>query len=193
MKKLLAALAFSVLAVSPSLVRAAEPFVLTQDALMSSLLSNIVTQNAIDWKVGDKQTYNVAASQFGKLGTMTKTVTKDEGTALWVRQNINLSIQKEVLDVLYNKADSKVLKMLRNGKEQQLPDDTIEIISQDYTDITVPAGTFKSIHIVAKSKQVSHLEVWANPRDTVMEGTLKQAVSTQGIDIVMELTSFTKM
>jgi hypothetical protein len=34
--------------------------------------------------------------------------------------------------------------------------------------------------------------VWANPRDTVMEGTVKQAMTTQGIDIVMELTKFSR-
>ena len=56
--------------------------------------------------------------------------------------------------------------------------------------MTVPAGTFKAIHIVAKNKQVDHIELWANPRDTVMDGAIKQTMTTQGIDIVMELTSF---
>lgn len=145
----------------------------------------------INWKVGDKMDYNVSAGAFGKLGTMTKTVTKDEGTSLWFRQQMALMTQNEVIDIQINKADGKILKMIRNGQEQQIPDEQIEIISQDYTEIKVPAGNFKALHIVAKTKSISKLEAWINPRDTVMDGTLKQDMATQmGINLVMELTSF---
>ena len=103
---------------------------------------------------------------------------------------MDLTIQKQKVEIQINKADGKVLKTIVNGQEQNTPDDPIQVISQDYVDVTVPAGTFKAIHIVAKTKQVDHVEVWANPRDTVMEGTLKQDMTTQGMDIDMALTSF---
>ncbi|MGK5088083.1 hypothetical protein WDW86_11045 [Bdellovibrionota bacterium FG-2] len=161
------------------------------DFFMTSLTASI--QDVINWKVGDTSSFDVAAGSFGKMGTMVKSVTKDEGTALWLHQDMNLSVQKQVADVLINKADGKILKMIVDGKEQAIPDDKIEVISQDYTEITVPAGTFKAVHVVAKSKQISKLEVWANPRDTVMEGTLKQIANTGLFDLVLELTSFKKM
>jgi hypothetical protein len=147
--------------------------------------------NLIDWKIGDEQTFSITA-MFGMSGQMVKSVTREEGEAVWFRQAISLMGQNEVMDTLINRADGKVLKMLKNGQEQPLPtdDDKPEIISQDYGPVTVPAGTFQAIHIVAKTKKVSKLELWANPRDTVMEGTLKTVVNTGMMDITMQLTSF---
>lgn len=156
------------------------------------ILEVSVPLDVINWKVGDTAEYSVTAGSFGNLGKMVKSVTKDEGTSIWMRQDMNLSVQKEVVDVQISKADGKILKMIRNGQEQQIPDDKIEIISQDYTEITVPAGKFEALHVVAKTKQVSKLEVWANPRDTVMEGTLKQVMATSLTDIALELLSFKK-
>ena len=143
----------------------------------------------INWKVGDTSTYNVGFAGLGNIGTMVKSVTKDEGTAIWIRQDMNLAIQKQNVEALINKEDGKVLKLLVNGKEQALPDDKVEVISQDYTEITVPAGTFKVLHIVAKTKDAPKLEIWANPRDIVMEGTAKQTIQSQMGEITMELVS----
>ena len=147
----------------------------------------------IDWKVGDSMTYDILAAGFGNMGTMDKAVTKDEGTAIWIKQNMAMMGQKEVIEMLISKADGKVLKMLRNGKEQAIPDDKVEIISQDYTEVKVPAGTFKCLHIVAKTKDVNQLEIWANPRDTVMDGGLRTKVDTNMIDLDLQLTKFKKM
>ncbi|OFZ80968.1 MAG: hypothetical protein A2583_02015 [Bdellovibrionales bacterium RIFOXYD1_FULL_53_11] len=143
----------------------------------------------IKWKVGDTMNYNIGM-MFGNVGTMVKSVTKDEGTAIWMRQDMNMMGQKEVVDVLLNKADGKVLKMLRNGQEQQIPDEQIEIISQDYSEVTVPAGKFSCMYVVAKSKSSSKIEVWINPKDTIMDGTLKQAMASQMGTVTLELTSF---
>jgi hypothetical protein len=100
--------------------------------------------------------------------------------------------QNEVIEIQLNKADGRILKMLRNGQEQAIPNEKIEVISQDFTDVTVPAGTFKAIHIVAKTEKVSKIEVWSNPRDTVMDGTLKQIVATGFMDLTTSLTRFNR-
>lgn len=191
MKKFLALLGLAVAVVNTTY--AAETGVITQEMQLRLLTATIAPLDLINWKVGETAQYDIKAGSFGKLGTSTKSVTKDEGAAIWVTQQMNLMVQNQKIEMLLNKADGKVLKMLVNGKEQQIPDDEIEVISQDYVDVTVPAGTFKAIHIVAKSKQAPKLEVWANPRDTVMDGTLKQIVQTQGIDLTMELTSFRRV
>jgi hypothetical protein len=187
MKKFLALLGLAVLAVNTS---AHADGILTVQDQIKALVTTVAPLDLINWKVGDNAQYDIKVGSFGKMGTMTKAVTKDEGASIWVTQDMNLTIQKQKIEMQINKADGKVLKTIVNGQEQALPDDKVEIISQDYTEVTVPAGTFKAIHIVAKTKQVDHVEVWANPRDTVMEGTLKQAMTAQGMDIVMELTSF---
>ena len=158
--------------------------------IVATQLAAPTPNNLINWKVGDTTKYNVAVS-FIK-GTNVKSVTSDEGTSIWVRQNMDLMVQKQVVDIQMNKADGKILKMLVNGKEQAVPNDKVEVISQDYAKVTVPAGTFDSIHIIAKTEQISKIEVWANPRDTAMDGTLKQIAASQMGDITMELTSFSR-
>ena len=56
----------------------------------------------------------------------------------------------------------------------------------------MPAGTFKCVHIVAKSKSASKIELWANPAETVMEGSIKQIAASAMGDVTMEMTSFKK-
>lgn len=159
----------------------------------AQIIAAVQPLNVINWKVGDEAHYNVTVASFIK-GSMDKSVTKEEGNAVWVKQDINIQIQKQVAEMLIDRATAKVLKFLVDGKEQAIPDDKIEIISQDTQEVTVPAGKFDSIHIVAKSQKVSKIEVWANPKETCMEGTLKQIIAT-GImgDMVMELASFKRM
>ena len=146
--------------------------------------------NLINWKVGDKMEYQVTVGMFGKIGLMQKTVSKDEGAALWVHQEVDLKFQKQVVDMLINKADGKILKLIQDGKEAQIPNEKLEVISQDYAEVTVPAGTFDAVHIIAKTQQVSKIELWANPAATVMDGGLKQIMATQLGEIKMELVSF---
>ncbi|MCM2322312.1 MAG: hypothetical protein NDJ90_03520 [Oligoflexia bacterium] len=188
MKKLL--VAFGLALFSMNLASAGSVIVPTLSPEVLSAMATTVPFNLINWKVGDQATYDVSAGAFGKMGRMTKEVTREEGNAIWINQAIDLGFQKEVVDILLDRAEGKVLKMIRNGKEEAIPNDKIEIISQDATEITVPAGTFKVIHIVAKSQKVSKIEVWANPRDTVMDGTVKQLMVTDFMDLIMELVSF---
>ncbi len=196
MKKLVHTFQFLVLALvaafsTGSRVNASDIIpVISAAAQIEIMKANVESLDLINWKVGDNAKFNVAAGSFGNIGTLDKSVSKDEGTALWLTQQMNVMIQNQKVETLINKADGKVLKMIVNGKEQAIPDDKIEIISQDYTEITVPAGKFKAIHVVAKSTQSPKIEVWANPRDTVMEGTLKQTMNTQNMDIAIELTGF---
>jgi hypothetical protein len=49
-------------------------------------LANLNTLNVINWKVGDTANYNISAGSYGQVGTMTESVTKDEGTSLWIEE-----------------------------------------------------------------------------------------------------------
>lgn len=193
MRAFLMAVAVAVLVVSAPVSRAvaAENTGITVKTIqLSDLVTMVNTMNLINWKVGDTANFDISAGFFGKVGTMVKSVTKDEGAAIWVKQDAKMQGQNQVVEILLNKADGKVLKMIQNGKETEIPNDKIEIISQDTTEVTVPAGTFKVIHIVAKTEKVSKIELWANPKATVMEGTVKQYIESGFLPITMELTSF---
>ncbi len=164
----------------------------SDQAVFEMALSQVSATNLIDWKVGDTMNYEIKMGGF-PLGTNIKSVTKDEGTAIWMRQEMKLMSQNEVVEALINKADGQLLKLVRNGQEQSIPDNSLEIISQDATEIKVKAGSFKVIHIVAKTKDVERLEIWANPRDSAIDGTIKQMVKSQMGMISFELTAFKRI
>lgn len=159
-----------------------------------SLATQDVGPLGLNWKVGDKMNYTVSLASMGNIGSSEKFVAKDEGTSLWITQNIDIPMagQKQTTEMQLEKATGKVLKLIVNGKEQDLSNDDqgLEIISQEYTSVTVAAGTFKALHIVAKTKDVSKIEVWMNPKDTCIDGTLKQVMAIQFGDLALELTSF---
>jgi hypothetical protein len=152
--------------------------------------------NLINWKVGDGANYNVTISSFPINGTMVKSVTKDNGDGtFWFNETIDLTIQKQVVDIEMDRSNAKILKYQVNGQDQAIPDEKVTVVSQDYGSVTVPAGTFKAVHIVAKTtaqgKDVQ-LEEWANPKDTCMDGSIKIIETTDGTTINMEMTSFKK-
>ncbi len=148
--------------------------------------------NIINWKEGDSSDFVLSSPSFGKLGKMHKFVAKDEGPTLWVTQDIDLSQQKEKIETQIRKSDGAVLQILRNGKPQEVPKDKPVVKEQEYVEIKVIAGKFKSMHITADTKDVKNLQIWANPKDTVMEGTLRQIVPTSTMTLHLELEKFKK-
>ena len=179
-------LAFATLALSASAF-ASEDMVL--DFAVNSV-SNVAPLDLINWKVGDTMDYNMSMMGF-PLGTMKKFVAKDEGSALWMQQDISMMGQAQKVEVLIQKSDAKILKILQNGKEVAVPDDKPEIISQEYVEVSVAAGKFESIHIVAKTKE-GQMEMWMNPSVTCMDGSLKVIAPSPLGKITMELTKFNK-
>ena len=82
--------------------------------------------------------------------------------------------------------------MLVDGKEQAVPKNDIEIVDQKQEQVTVPAGTFDSIHITIKDKANNGdlSEQWVNPRDIPIAGMVKTLANSQIGKVTMELTSF---
>jgi len=146
----------------------------------------------INWKVGDSQNLDIELGGMGKLGTMVKSATSEEGAAIWIKNDADLMGNKDVTEVLINRADGKVLKMIHNGQPQNVPDDKIQVISQEQTQLTIPLGTFHCWHIKAKSSQSDKIEIWTNPMTISLDGNLRVIVGTQYGDMTMTLTAFKK-
>jgi hypothetical protein len=145
--------------------------------------------NVINWQLGDYADMNMTMSGM-PLGTIHKEAMSEEGNAVWLKQAMSGGmIGNQVVEVLIDRATGKTLKMKQNGEEKPVPDDKIEIIDQETATITVPAGTFETIHIRAKSQQ-GPLELWANPQAIKLDGAAKMTMETQGMSIAMELTKF---
>lgn len=159
--------------------------------LQASLLAEQQAFNAINWKVGEFQEYNMEAMGGLPMGNMKKFVASEQGNAIWVRQDMSGGmVGNQNAEILIDRATAKILEMRQNGKKVDVPNDPIELIDQESTRITVPAGTFDVIHITAKSKQAKKIEVWANPRDITMDGGAQMFVDSGMLPITLKLTRF---
>lgn len=160
--------------------------------IQASAASAIHTNNLINWKVGDSADYTIT-STFGALGNLHKFVASEQGNAIWVQQDMSGGmLGNHKVEILMDRADGHIIEMRQDGQKQNVPDDKVEIISQDATTITVPAGTFEVIHVVAKTQQVSKLEVWANPRDIPMDGAAQEYIESGFLPMTLKLTKFQK-
>lgn len=160
--------------------------------LMQPALSDAHILDAIDWQVGDRLEYTISAGRFGTVGKMEKEVSREIADAIWVDTKMELSGKQELIETLINRLDGKILKMLRNGKEVEIPNQEITIIDRKIEKVKVPAGEFEAMHVIAKSEQVERIEVWTNADKTAMDGTLKQIMSTSLFDLTFELTGFVR-
>jgi len=185
MKKLILSLAAGVLA----FVGSAQANDLVTDIALAQVNGVNPIANVINWKIGDYQDLNISM-QGMKLGVMHKEAMSEEGNALWLKQTLSGGmIGNQVVEILLDRATGKILKMKQNGQEKPVPEEKIEIIDQETATITVPAGTFETIHIRAKSSQ-GPLELWANPQAIKLDGTAKMTMTSQGMPVAMELTKF---
>jgi hypothetical protein len=181
------------LAASPAL--AEDDGNLARELFLANLQSEVLTSdrdamNAINWKVGEFQEYDISSS-FGNMGKVKKYVASEQGNAIWVNNDTSGGmIGNNKIEALIDRATGKVLEMRQNGQKQDVPNDPIELISQEATRITVPAGTFEVIHITARSKQAKKIEVWANPRDITMDGSAQMYVESGFLPMTLKLTKF---
>ena len=159
--------------------------------LISLYLNNVRTLSVIDWKIGDYSNYNLDLGMFGK-GKVHKEATKEEGNAIWVTTDAKIPSGNQKIEVLISRDDGKILKLLVNGKEEKYQDHDIEVISRDESSVTVPAGTFKAIHLKIKDKTENmDIESWLNFKDIVLEGMAKSIIKKNAfLTITTELTDF---
>ncbi len=194
MKKFVFTMMGAVLALSANVGFAKTPSDLALDVAVANLKASAAQEiginNLINWKVGEYADYNLEGMGM-ELGKMKKYVASEQGNAIWMNQDMSggmLGDQK--VEALMDRATGQVLEMRQNGKKVDVPKDEIEIIDQETTSITVPAGTFEVIHITAKSKQAKKIEVWANPRDIALDGAAQMYIESGFLPITMKLTGF---
>lgn len=157
------------------------------------LLQDVAAQ-ALNWKVGDENNYKLNMGGFinGTMKMFVREINTNTSEA-WLVQDINLMIQKQKVEALIDTNTGATKKILVDGKEQSLPEANFEIVEQKEAQVTVPAGTFKTIYIKIKdngSGQIS--EQWINPREIPINGMAKSLADSQLGKVTIELTSFKK-
>ncbi|QDK36137.1 DUF3108 domain-containing protein [Bdellovibrio sp. NC01] len=149
----------------------------------------------LDWKVGDTASYDLNIGGFIK-GSMVMSVASIGDDGIWMNQDADLGFAgKQKIQALIDPNTGAIKKLIANGQEQQVPKQDLEIIDTKEEKITVPAGTFDSIHVTAHDKASSdkgNIEVWLNPQQVPVGGTLKQQAPTQFGTMTMSLKSFKK-
>ncbi len=158
-------------------------------ALQIALVDASPIANLINWRIGDFQDLNITMQGMA-LGTNHKEATSEEGNGIWLKETMAGMIGNHVIEILFDRANGKVLKMRQDGKDAEVPNDKVEIIDQETATITVAAGTFETIHIHAKSERSGTIEAWMNPKAITLDGTAKMAMQANGMPIGMELTKF---
>lgn len=145
--------------------------------------------NNLNWKVGDYTNYDVTSS-FGNLGTMEKSATAVEGNGVWVKSELNAIGQKQLTEMLVDQSDGKILKYRENGQEKPVPTGgNLEVISEEGDTVTVPAGTFETIHIKAK-QDGKDFQVWVNPSQVPLDGTIQAIIDTGMFPVTLKLTKY---
>ena len=147
---------------------------------------------ALTWKVGDSANYNI---NMGFIqGTMVMKVASSGEEGIWMHQDMDLGFMgKQQVQTLIDQNTGAVKKMIVNGKEEQVPDTKLEVISTNQEKITVPAGTFDSMHVVAREEgKTEDINVWMNPLIVPMSGMLKQVAPGPMGEVTVECTGFNK-
>lgn len=145
----------------------------------------------LNWKVGDKANYSVKGGILN--GKIAGFVREDTGTQLWVQQDAELGVfGKQKVEILFDKADGSIKKLLVNGKEETPPDPSrSEVIEVKEDKITTPAGTFECVYAKIKDKQSGEIsEAWVNPSKVPMVGMLKTIAPSQIGQVTVLLQSF---
>ncbi len=187
-KRVFAAMLGLVASVSISSAAQASIPVLTESLVI--LPASNVRALALKWKVGDKASYKMSGGIIN--GTAEMYVREDNGSEIWVQQDMNLGfLGQQKVEILYDKATGQVKKILANGQEQQLPNQNdIEVLETKEDRVTVPAGTFDAIYAKVKDKKNNQIqEAWLNPKEVPINGLLKTISDSQMGKISLELTS----
>lgn len=149
---------------------------------------------ALNWVVGDACHYNLNISNFIK-GKMDMVIREQNAEGFWIDQNMDLGFAgKQTASILVDPNTGAIKKILVNGQEQQIPDQSdMEVIEVKESSVTVPAGTFEAIYMkIHDKKQNQDTEQWVNPKLIPISGALKSIGQTQMGPVTSELVSFEK-
>ncbi len=186
MKSMLAAIAGLVIALASSQAAQAQ---INIDELQLALSVQASTRAGLNWKVGDRASYNLDMGGFIK-GKSENSVREETATGFWMVQDVDLMIQKQKIEALVNKTNGQIEKLLVNGQEQSLPKKDTEIVEMKESSITVAAGSFECIYAKIRDKSDGKItEAWVNPKVVPMAGMLKAVADSQFGKVVQEVTS----
>jgi hypothetical protein len=161
--------------------------------LSVQLLSNDVSAQGFNFKVGDQASYTLNMASFIK-GGMVMTVKAVADEEVVISQDMDLGfLGKQACEETINPHTGEVKKMVCNGQEQNQEAGDFEVIDTKEDTVKVPAGTFTCLYIKAKNKaDNTEAEQWVNPKEVPVFGLVKMKTQSQMGPVQVELKSFKK-
>ncbi len=154
-------------------------------------------ESVLPFKVGETADYTLNLGGFLN-GTMNMLVREETSEGVWLEQNIDLQIQKQKVETLFDKTTGQVKKVLVDGKEQKMEEggEAPEIVESKPDTVTVPKGTFECSYVKIRQKTeqgTSDTELWVNPELVPIMGLIKLVSQTQIGPMTLELADFKKL
>jgi hypothetical protein len=147
--------------------------------------------SGITWTIGDKAGYNVDMGV--AQGTMKVSVREKVEGNFWINQELALgSAGDHLIETLINPETGEMLKLIVDGEDKEIPEAAeTEIVSTENEEVTVPAGTFPSIHVVSKDVKTGKLsDSWLNETAIPVYGLLKAVEPGDFGKTKIDLTDF---
>lgn len=147
----------------------------------------------LNWQIGDWTEMNMDMGMV--KGTSRLEVRSKEGVNFWLEQNMDLGFMgKQKIEILIDSSNGEIKKLIVNGKEEDPPaPGNMEVVSTAEDTITVPAGTFKSLHIQIKDNDSGNIsDNWINPKEVPVNGMIKSVSPSQFGKVTLELTAYGK-
>lgn len=150
----------------------------------------ISPMNLINWKIGDFQDCNINAEGM-TLGTIHRVVESNEGNGVWLKEETSGAlIGQHTTEILLDRGSGRILKFKQDGKDTTPPSDSFKVTHSDKATITVPAGTFDTVHYTGTSQKPNDTEIWLNDQEINIDGMAQMKEITQNIPIMIQLAKF---
>jgi hypothetical protein len=154
-----------------------------------------VRTSRLPWTVGEKADYKLDVAGMIQ-GTLNVLIREETAEGIWVDQLIDVQIQKQKVETLFDKETGQVKRMLIDGKEQKIePTETPDIVESKPDTVKVPKfpdGVECGYIKLRNKKDNTETEVWINPEIVPIAGMIKTIAQSQMGPVTVELTDFLK-
>lgn len=160
-------------------------------AVLQQSATSVALTDGLKWQVGDRATYKIISSVI--TGSSTQFVREDLGDKLWMQADVDMGfLGSQKMEMLFDKATGKILKLLVNGKEQTPPDpNDLDVLETRNERIRVAAGEFDCVYAKQRNRKDGKIqEGWTDDKDVPMGGMVRAMGNSPIGKVTQELQTY---
>jgi len=161
-------------------------------ATISGQVINSARANALSWKIGDGLNFALMVKGVA-IGSVSMKYEAENQKEMLMTQVFNLVNKSVSLLIGYDKESGRVSSFKIMGVPLPLPGSDaggVKVVKQEESHINVPAGEYDAVYFLIETDKGQQTEIWMNPSEIPLTGTLKTNSKVRNIDVSMELVSF---